>query len=423
MFTTTPQEKPYLSWILFLLWSFIIFAAIPLARSIESFITRYVSTFVFTYIVIAAVVISSAYATLCLRRQKVFSADRYIWLACVATVLIGYTLKLSRTRIEAMHFIQYGFLGLLAFRALSHHIRDNSIYFVSALLCGIIGICDEFIQWLTPDRFWGLGDIWINFLGAALVQIGIAKGIRPAYIMGRPHRNNLRICCRLGILATSLLGISLINSPSLIAWYAERIPVLSFLKNNESVMLEYGYLYNDPEIGIFRSRLSPESLKIADANRSAEAADILDQYKDKSVYNDFLNAYTPLSDPFVHEARVHLFQRNYYFVNALHHQSNSQTYAEYLTIAYRENQIMEKYFPNTLHHSAYVWSDEQLSLARRHLLRDKPYESRVSHSLVTRINAEQMAIVFLLILGLLIIYYYVLGQKPKPNRQQIAPKR
>jgi hypothetical protein len=108
-------------------------------------------------------------------------------------------------------------------------------------------------------------------------------------------------------VAIVLLALCLLTTPARIHWYASRIPGLDFLITNESVMFEYGYLYRDAETGAFRSRLDPAALRASDTSRGAEAARILDAYPD-ARYREFLRTYTPVSDPFVHEARVHHLQ-------------------------------------------------------------------------------------------------------------------
>ena len=42
------------------------------------------------------------------------------------------------------------------------------------------------VSW-TPDRYWDLRDIWINFFGATLVQLAIAKGLKPQFVKRRPR--------------------------------------------------------------------------------------------------------------------------------------------------------------------------------------------------------------------------------------------
>jgi hypothetical protein len=309
----------------------------------------------------------------------------------------------ARSPEEALHFVQYGVLGLLVFRALAIKRPCISTYISAAVVCGIIGIFDEVVQWLVPGRHWGLRDIWFNFFSGALVQVGIAGGLRPASITVRPALNNIRFLCKLMTAATALLGLCMLNTPDRIDWYAERIPGLRYLKQNESVMTEYGYLYQDSDIGTFRSRLSPEELENADRQRFKKAAAILNIYKPEDAYADFLSIYTPVNDPFLHEARVHLFSRDKNLSRAVELDDDSNDYSEWLTTAFRENQILEKYFTNTLSASDYIWLSSSRKLAEKHLDNDKPFESWVSRHLITRFSEFQVLAFFASVIFALLI--------------------
>jgi VanZ family protein len=381
-----------MSWLYVTIWSLVIFATIPVARVLQEFVYQRWGRETFTYIVLVGILLAFGSSIIYLRRLRAASRSSYFWLFATAAAFVGYTIHLRNSPEEAIHFLQYGLLGILTYRALAHRFQDVSIYFVAVIICSIIGMLDEIIQWLTPSRYWGLHDVWINFVAGSLVQIGIAKGLTPSIIRGLPSRRNLQVLCRLGMAAVVLLGFSLLNTPDLIDWYADRIPYLRFLKTNESMMLEYGYLHIDPDIGSLRSRFSLSELRQSDRKRAKEAAEILDRYQNRDEYKEFLKIYTPLSDPFVHEARVHLFRRDRYFNMAKSYKENQEVYSTYLTIAFRENQIMEKFFRNTLHNSAYVWSAEKLALAKKYLMHDKEFESWVSKSLITRISKGQLVL-------------------------------
>lgn len=414
MLESPPQGRQWLAWLYVVIWSLIIFVTIPLARGFQKFVTQQWSRDAFTYAVVVVIVSALTAAIFHVRRLRPTSRSSYFWLTAIGALFFGYTIELgNRAPEEAVHFIQYGMLGILVYRALSHRLDDISIYFAAAIVCGMIGTLDEFVQWLTPQRFWGLGDIWLNFFASALVQIAIAKAFEPTFATRRPNRKNLRFSCRLAIAAVALFGASLLMTPARIAWVAERISWLDFLKRNESVLLEYGYLYEDPEIGIFRSRFAPQELKEMDRRRAVEAAKILNRYQAGPSYGTFLSRYTPISDPFVHEARVHLFRRDRYFYSAAGCKNDADEYARRLNIAFRENQIMVKFFYNTLQHSAYVWTEEKLSLARRHYLTDENYDSEVSQKLITRVSEAQVACFFIVaILGLILVHWY-LGRAPE----------
>lgn len=225
MLENTPQEKQWVSWLYVAAWSLLIFVTIPLARVIQGFVSQQWGRSAFTYGVAAAILGALLAASIRLRRNPSTTRGNYLWLLLIAVFFFGYTFKLGqKSPEEAMHFVQYGVLGVLVFRALTHRRQDVSIYLAAAFICGIIGTLDELIQWLTPGRLWGLRDIWINFLAAVLVQLSIAKGLKPTLISGRVNRANLRFLCWLTMTGSALLGLCLLNTPERIAWYAERIP-------------------------------------------------------------------------------------------------------------------------------------------------------------------------------------------------------
>jgi hypothetical protein len=409
MLDSPPGEKQWLSWLYVTIWSLMIYLTIPFARVIQKFVSRQWSSDLFTYGVLSAILLAIVILAVHIIRYRPISRSGYFWISTVGVVFIVYTIKLGEENPEeAVHFIQYGVLGVLAYRALAHRIRDISIFFSAAAICGIIGIIDEVIQWLTPQRYWDLRDVWLNFLAAALLQISIAKGLNPKIIARKISPANLRTLCRVTIVAAVLLGSSMLNTPARINWYAERIPLPDFLKGSDSVMVEYGYLYDDPDIGIFRSRFSEEELKQNDLKRADGASKILDLFYNNSTYQEFLKIYSPISDPFVHEARVHLYSRDKHFRTSKEYEDDPGKSSESLTKAFRENQVMEKYFPNTLYQSAYVWPEDKLALAADHLLPDIAFDSSVSRSLITSVSERVVAFFFAIkIIGLAVLHRHL----------------
>lgn len=403
-----PREKEWQSWLWVGLWAVVIFATVPLARGIRDFVNRTWGREMFTYLTLAALVAAGGATFRVLARRRT-GLTSYVWLAVVSVIFVGYTFHLREAPEEATHFVQYGLLGVLAYRALSHRLRDFGIYLGAAMIGAVVGILDEAIQWVTPRRFWGLRDIWIDFLGAALVQVGIAGGLRPKIIAGALQPGSIRLLCRLGAVLLVVLGATLLNSPRQIGWYTERVDWLGFLRHNESVMVEYGYRYLDPETGPFRSRFSPEELARLDSQRGRKVARIVDRFRDHSTYGEFLETYTPVTDPFVHEARVHLFRRDRHLEWAQDPQRDQWQHRVHLTVAFRENRILEKYFPTTLSHSSYVLAPERIAVLRENLLPedelpDYEVESTVSRHLITAIGQHQLvALICAAIVGLALV--------------------
>ena len=402
MFERSPSRE-WVSWLLVAAWSLVIFATIPLARAIQHIVREAVGEQAFLYAVLVAILVTFLATFRHLRGLGRISPVRGAWLVGVAAVYAGYAFTLRRAPVEAVHFLQYGVLGVLAFRALTHRMRDPGIYLAAALVGGIVGILDEAIQWMTPRRVWDLRDVWFNFFAASLIQVAIAAGIRPPLIAGTPTPRSVRLSCRIAALATLLLLASLLNTPPRIAWYAERIPGLGFLRERSDVMLEYGHLYEVPEIGRFRSRFSPAEIEHIDAERGAEAGRIL-AGSSEADYESFLERYTPISDPFLHEVRVHLFRRDRYLTTAERHLEDEDWYRRDLTVGYRENRILERFFPNTLRHSGSSFTPERRAHLAQRQFPEKSYESRVSSHLVTRVGERHvvagLAAILLALLGI-----------------------
>jgi len=218
------------------------------------------------------------------------------------------------------------------------------------------------------------------------------------------------------------VGASALNTPPRIAWYSSQIPVLAFLKSNASMMLEYGYRYEDPETGVFRSRLTPEDLHRADRERAEEGGRILAQYKGWKRYVEFLQLYTPASDPFLHEARVHLFRRDRFLwragggrlstdVDKRPPPEHEDEFQEQMTVAYRENQILERYFTGVLRESGLAWSAETLARVQVEVLPDYEYDSWVSQSIVTRISEGQVLLLFVAAIGGVLAIGWIYGRE------------
>jgi hypothetical protein len=391
MFANPPSKKTWKSWLYVAMWSVAIYVTIPLARTIQRFLDQHWGREIFSYAVLGVIGVGLVAGLICISRSRSLLFRDSFWLLAVAIIFSGYTLKLGqKSPEEAVHFVQYGILGILLFRALSHCVHDSAIYPAATIIGCIIGMVDEIIQWMTPERYWGLKDIWLNLFAVILVQIAIAKGIKPGFLRRKTSRNNLRLVCRLAIAAVALFGLCLLNTPARIAWYAERVPGLAF-----------------------RSRLSPEELEVSDRDRAVESAAILDRFRSREDYSTFLRIYSPVSDPFLHEARVHLFRRDRHYESSSEFLERPKEYKRRLTIAFRENQILEKYFSRTLNGSAYVWGPEERSLSSRYLDRDKVYNSMVSRELVTRFSELQVALIIAGFIFGLAGLHYSLGKSPQ----------
>ena len=421
-----PREREFVSWTYALLWSGLIFVTVPFVRVGVGYVRGQWGIEVFTYAV-AAVVISAAAAALFLTRRK-WSLASCGWVVGLAGLVIYLTLGLAEsTPVEAVHYVQYGVLSLLLYRAFVHRIRDYSIYAAVMVAGTLVGMIDETIQWLTPGRVFAVSDIGLNFTAVALVQVALAAGIRPRLVRGWPDGASLARLCYLSVVAVGYLGLCHLNTPDRIAWYTADSPLLGFIDPNRSIMVEYGYMHGDPDGVHFRSRLTAEELRRQAKERAEEASRILDRDRDRRPYREFLVVYSPLTDPFLHEARVHLFRRDVHLERA--RTSEGEQQQKDFATAYWENRILQDYFGPLLSASSYAWPEALEAEVRDKADTARAYDSWVSRHLIVAFGPNQLSLLFLMAVAALVVMGVYFGRRSRAGeagriraaRQDAAP--
>lgn len=391
MFDRMPETSERRSWSWVVAWSLTIFAAVPLARGVQVWVRESLGEAAFAWFAIGFVgvaVVAAARARV-RARPPGGSAEHgpLLWLLAVAAVFVAATASLWSNPEEAMHFVQYGVLSLLLHRALAHRLRDRSIYLTATLGCVFVGGLEEVLQWFTPDRYFGLRDVALDGLGGALAQIGLAKGIAPPYVSPTFEPRGLRVLVRTALLVWSLLFACVLNTPSRVDFYAARIDALSHLATNPSVMMEYGYRYSAPRIGVFRSRLAPAALERADRERGASLGRFVAE--NRQDYDEFLARHPAQRDPYAHEFRVHLFRRDYHA--RVLEENPQDPFRQWRSLAVvREDRLLRRYFPEAFR-AGQLALDPALQREFESRSEDSDrYESQVSKGLVTELREWQL---------------------------------
>lgn len=350
MSTQPSHAREAKAWLAVVGWSLLIFVTIPVANAIQAWIAGVWGPELFIYGV-AAVVVASALGVArgMVRRGSPTGVAGYLWLTGIAAVFAAYVWALPGNPVESVHFVEYGVLGALLYRALRHRIRDATVYVAAALLAAVVGIVDEAIQWLTPGRYWDLGDVWLNFTGAALTLLAIAAALRPPSIAEPVRRASVRRLLAITALLLTVITVSLLNTPPRIAWYTRVVPA-----------------------------------------RGVEVGAILRAFGSDDRYAEFLARQSPVTDPFAHEVRVHLFLRDRFLARAHIHPEDPEWYPWHASVAHRENLILERWFPRTLAAAG----AELPAAVRATLARDQDptfaYESRASEDLVTAVGERSV---------------------------------
>jgi hypothetical protein len=375
-----------------LLWIGLIYASIPFVRTLrEAFAVRWPVEFL-GYAVICIVVSAAVLAALHLRRKRpqLVSAD-LAWLAGATTVTVLWTRRLMGRPEEAVHFLEYGVLGILLYSAFSVRLTDWTVHIAVVLAGTLVGTVDEIIQWLVPGRFWDFRDIVLNGGAVALVQIAIWRLDRRPTIPARS--TSVLVLLRLAALQVLVFALCLAATPQRLARLADHIPLPNRLATGAEAICEYGSRHAVDNLTFFKSRLSAEELTRSDADRATEIAAQL--RASRNAGQRLRTRVSPVDDPFGYEFRVHLFSRGRNLQRARDQEAGSREHRQSMTAAWRENLILESYFGNTLDQSSYRWRPRKRLRIEAAQDPNVVFMSRAAAHLITRVGEEQLRITLL----------------------------
>ena len=221
--------------------------------------------------------------------------------------------------VEAFHFVEYGALAMLFYRAWRH--RDDARRLVLPLLAGLaVGVVDESFQWFLASRVGEAHDVLMD-LAAVTCGLFVAVALDP------PARSSLAL--RKAALA-HVLGVTAV------------VLILFALFFNAAHL---GYEIGDPEIGIFRSRYNAATLRRLASEREHRWSHGLPPTSGRRFARE---------DQYLTEALWHVRERN-----------DAVAIGDTLT-AWRENRILEKFYAPLLDlpavNAEYRWSPEQRAL-------------------------------------------------------------
>lgn len=400
MFQEPPREKRWHSWLFFVSLSAFIWRLAPLMRSIVAL--GPIRGLLVNGTIVVTVMAGLVGGYYVVRNPRMRSFPRVVSLLLVVCGYAWICLHELKAPQEALHFLEYGFLGLLAFRALSHDIHTVAIYPAAVLLCGLVGNVDEALQWLMPNRLWDMRDWLWDMSAGALSQLAIAGGMVPPFVQWRFRARSWRVVARIAFLQVLLMGICLSVTPARCVWLGWRVPVLRFLVWHENVMTEYGHLHHIEGIGSMYSRFTLAELREIDSVRHEEAADIIREYRNGPGYAVFLREVNAGVDPFTHEAYVHIFRRNHYMLSSFQYRNrDAEAYTYHCRVAFRENQMLDKFFPLTTGYAGETLPPWEYVRLKRDMDATRPYTSPVSEHLITRFTEPQVRLIVACLLLLL----------------------
>lgn len=396
------------------LWIGLIYGTVPFVRTVrEAFIARWPAALI-AYAVIAFVLGSIVASIVILRRRQppIGSAD-LLWLIGVAAVVAIWTYNLMGQPEEAVHFLEYGVLGVLLYRVFEDRVPDPTVYVAATLAGLLVGTVDEIIQWLVPGRFWDFRDIILNTGAVALVQIVIWRLLkRPSRTVSR---SSLRLVCRLAAAQVFLLTLCMAATPQRLNRIADHVPLPDRLATGVDVICEYGFRHSVNDRTVFRSRLSSAEILRSDRDRAPEVARDLDASRGRGGFAK--QNMTPVRDPFSYEFRIHLFARNRNMQKAQAREPGSPDRRRHMTTAWRENLILETFFGNTLEHSTSRWESSRKIEVEAAQDPDEPFLSRVGAHLITAVSEGQLRTLLLALFTALVVCDVFGATRSRPGSQ------
>ncbi|MFH0909512.1 MAG: VanZ family protein [bacterium] len=392
MFQGPPHEKKELTWSFFIGWSLLIFAVIPFAPPLIRWVSQYLPLRMLVFgtmgVILAASVIAVVYLAWIAPRRR---HANLLWMFGILLVYAYFCFFEVKADQEALHFLEYGFLGLLAFRALSHNVRDITIYVSAIAMVTVVASLDEVFQWATPGRYFDLHDVKFDAVSAFLAQVAIAKGMRPPFVSEPIKPRSVRVLCGLVVAQLLILAFCVWNTPTRVVRYAGAIPFLSFLQYDDNAMSEFGHRHTDRNVGVFYSRFTLDELAHLDGQRGEEVGRLIAaNYKDSTNYAAFLQLRTAGTDPYLHEAAGHIAQRDHYSRTAWKYEKDPKRYRNHNTIAHGENLILEKYFPHVIEASGLRVFKKQVDVWKRNLNTEHAYSSRIDDQLIVRFRESEL---------------------------------
>ncbi|MCL7984769.1 MAG: VanZ family protein [marine benthic group bacterium] len=98
---------------------------------------------------------------------------REIWVAIAVTAVYGMiVLRMGLGPEERTHLIEYGILGVLIYQALIERRRNGaqvrSPAALAVLTTALLGLVDEVIQAILPNRVWDIRDVGFNALAGLM---------------------------------------------------------------------------------------------------------------------------------------------------------------------------------------------------------------------------------------------------------------
>lgn len=309
----------------------------------------------------------------------VVKSGRAVGIRLTLLVLLGTVLGIQMSSlpfaVEKVHYLEYGLFAVLAAAAFTIDLGASASLALSLILAYGVGLSDEALQSLHPERVADFADVVLNVKAALFGTAFFGVWRFPALRGFRPSPRDLMI-----LLIALLFGLAAAFC------FVERVH-------------GYGYRIRDAQGLSFYSSFDPDGLGRADLLFAVGA--------DRGSAGQ---------RTYAGEASRHYFQREFYRTNRFKYGVKSW-YIDYGK-AFRENGILENHYPAWLDAEGKRWDDAiRADIEHRsRSFQDPAWESRVKSRIIVSATAGRVRMGFaaggvLLLAGLGLCLRKTLGSR------------
>ncbi len=174
----TEQKK---RWLYAFGWVALIYSTLSVVRPVCSFLRARLP---FAPVVNTTLVLVFALLILILiKKFRLRLVSSYLFMAMIGAVY-AYGLFALKIPEEKIHFIQYGVMAYLFYRAMQFSTGGWRLYALAFVVTALIGWGDEGIQYLLPSRYYDVRDVVVNAISGALALMIVAVVRRERLLSG-----------------------------------------------------------------------------------------------------------------------------------------------------------------------------------------------------------------------------------------------
>ena len=168
------------AWLVAILYVGFVYSTIPLMPKVWKILSGYTQGAISYIGILSIAFVGGVVVWKTWRRVGRRTWKPYATLGCIGLIYIYLLKEYTVFPAERLHLVQYGFMGYVFFNALITDFSKGRAYVASFVITVLVGLGDECIQWVLPQRYFELKDVQLNALsgglGLLLLRFGLDSG-------------------------------------------------------------------------------------------------------------------------------------------------------------------------------------------------------------------------------------------------------